>query len=133
MTSPGGEGATSACDSNYHKERAKTAHLRPMRAVAAVVDGRRDAHHGGREEVPGDVVVLPARELALEHLDQHEVELHALEAHPGERRQEAEVENARDDGAHQLTGTRGYTQTMSVLVLGSLEPKSYPPGNREVR
>jgi len=79
-------------------------HLRPLRAVAPVVDGGRDAHHRRRDEVPGDVVVLPARELALEHLHQHEVQLHGLQAHPGERRQEAEVEHAGDDGAHQLTG-----------------------------
>lgn len=86
------------------KASAQILHLRPLCAVAPVVDGCWDAHHHGRDEVPGDVVVLPARELALEHLDQHEVQLHTLQTHPGERSQEAEVENPGDDGAHQLTG-----------------------------
>lgn len=75
-----------------------------MCPVAPVVDGCRDAHHHSWDEVPGDVVVLPAGELALKHLDQHEVQLHTLQTHPGERSQEAEVEDAGDDGAHQLTG-----------------------------
>lgn len=81
-----------------------SAHLRPLCAVAPVVDGCWDAHHHSRDEVPRHVIVLPARELALEHLNQHEVQLHALQTHPGERTQEAEVENAGDDGAHKLTG-----------------------------
>lgn len=79
-------------------------HLRPLRAVASVVDGCWDAHHHSWEEVPRDVVVLSAWELALKHLDQHEVQLHTLQTHPGERSQEAEVENPGDDRAHQLTG-----------------------------
>lgn len=79
-------------------------HLRPLCAVASVVDGCWDAHNHCRNKVPGNVVVLPAWELALENLNQHEVQLHALQTHPGERSQEAEVENAGNDGAHQLTG-----------------------------
>lgn len=93
-------GRADSCD--FHPS-AKTAHLRSLRAVAAVVDGCRDAHHHGREEVPGDVVVLSAREFALKHLDQHEVQLNTLQTHPGERGQEAEVENPGDDGTHNLT------------------------------
>lgn len=94
-------------------------HSRSLCAVASVVNGCRNAHHNSRDEVPRDVVVLPARELALKHLDQHEVQLHALQTHPGERSQEAEVENAGDDGAHQLTG--GHMQRTHTKVRGCLE------------
>lgn len=79
-------------------------HSRSLCAVASVVDGCRDAHHHSWDEVPRDIVVLSAWELALEHLNQHKVQLHTLQAHPGESSQEAEVENAGDDGAHQLMG-----------------------------
>lgn len=87
-------------------------HLRPLCAVAHVVDGRWDAHDHSGDEVAGEVVVLPAWELALEDLHQHEVELHALQTHPGEGSEKAEVEDTGDDGAQQLTGrhaTRGRT------------------------
>lgn len=49
-----------------------------LRAVAPVVDGGWDAHHQSRGEVPRDVVVFAAWELALKHVDQHEAELHPL-------------------------------------------------------
>lgn len=99
-------GRTNAPDFCPHTSRvtAEMLHLRPLCAVAPVVDRCWDAHHHGWGEVPGDVVVLPARELALEHLDKHEVQLHALQTHPGECSQEAEVEYPGNDGAHQLTG-----------------------------
>lgn len=89
-----------------------------MRAIAPVVDGCGDAHHQGRGEVPRDVVVLPARELALEHVHQHEVQLHPLQTHPSEGRQEAEVQNAGDDGTHQLT-EGGTSRDVRVRVRGS--------------
>ena len=92
------------CESREKESRKATAHLRLLSPVAAVVDGCGDDHHQGREEVPGRVVVLPAGELALKHLHQHEVQLHALQTHPGEGRQEEEVEDPSDDGAHQLQG-----------------------------
>lgn len=87
-------------------------HLRPLCAVAFVVNGCWDPHYHSRDEVPGDVVVLPAWELALKHFNQHEVQLHALQTHPGERSQEAKVENTGDDGAHQLRGR--HMQTLHV-------------------
>ncbi len=95
-------------------------HLRPLCAVASVVNGCWDAHHHSRYEVPRDVVVLPAWEFALEHLNQHEVQLHALQTHPGERSQEAEVENAGDDGANQLgeDTCRRYTQKVKGCSEG---------------
>lgn len=79
-------------------------HLRLLCAVASVVDGCWDPHHHSRNEVTRDVVVLPAWELTLKYFDQHEVQLHALQTHPDERSQEAEVENTSDYGAHQLRG-----------------------------
>lgn len=93
-----------------NKKKNNTApHSRSLSAVASVVDGGGDAHHGGGDEVTRQVVILPARELALEDLHQHEVELHALQAHPGERGKEAEVEHAGDQGTHQLRGADGET------------------------
>lgn len=97
--------------------------LRSRRAVAAVVDSRRDAHHDRREEVTGHIVVLAAGELALEHLHQHEVQLHALQTHPGEGCQEAEVQDASDDGAHQLTGG-GDKETSSSRISGDVSSVS---------
>lgn len=79
-------------------------HSRSLCAIASVVDSCRDAHHHSWDEVPGDIVVLSARELTLEHLNKQKVQLHTLQAHPGESSQEAEVKNAGDDGAHQLMG-----------------------------
>lgn len=83
------------------------AHSRSLCAVAPVVHGGGDAHHGGWDEVARQVVILPARELALKDLHQHEVELHTLQTHPGERGEEAEVEHAGDQGTHQLRGADG--------------------------
>lgn len=98
----------SACDNPVlslfcKKKREKDVHS--LRAVAFVVDGRWDAHHHGWDEVAEAVVILDARALALEDLDQHQVKLDALQTHPGEGSQEAEVENPGNDGAQQLRGS----------------------------
>lgn len=77
-------------------------HSRFLRPVALVVDGCGDADHNGREEVTGHVVVLLAGVFALKDLDQHEVQLDPLEAHPGEGSQEEEVEDPGDDGTTDL-------------------------------
>lgn len=77
-------------------------HLRFLGPVAAVVDGRGDAHHDGGEEVTRHVVVLFPRVFALEDLHEHEVQLDPLETHPGEGSQEEEVQDPRDDGASNL-------------------------------
>lgn len=77
-------------------------HSRFLRPVALVVDGCGDADHNGREEVTGHVVVLLPGVFALKDLDQHEVQLDPLEAHPGEGSQEEEVEDPGDDGTTDL-------------------------------
>lgn len=88
-------------------------YLHSVRAVAAVVHGGRDGHDQRRHAVTHHVEVAAARVLALEHLHQHDVELHALQEHPGERRQEEEVQQGGEDGAGDLplglteTGERG--------------------------
>src|SRR4029434_2706845 len=53
-------------------------HSRFLVAVAAVVDGGGDGDDDGGEAVAAEVVVLPARDVALEHLHQQQVELHRL-------------------------------------------------------
>lgn len=82
-------------------------HSRLLGAVAAVVDGGRDAHHQGREAVAAHVVVLGAGVLALEHLHQQQVQVHALQAEPGEGSQEEVVQQASKDGAGDLGGSPG--------------------------
>lgn len=78
-------------------------YLHPVRAVAAVVHGGRNSHNQCRDAVAHHVEVAAARVLTLEHLHQHDVELHALQEHPGERRQEEEVQQGGEDGAGDLT------------------------------
>lgn len=77
FVSPLGEVMTNTLTKEEEEEESLP-HLRPLCAVAPVVYGCWDPHHHSRDEVPRDVVVLPARELALKHLHQHEVQLHAL-------------------------------------------------------
>ena len=49
--------------------------------------------------VAGEVVPELARTLRLEDLDQHDVELHAFQTHPGEGGEEEVVEAGGDDAA----------------------------------
>ena len=53
--------------------------------------------------VAGQVVPESARALGLKHLDEHDVELHALETHPREGGQEEVVQTASDDAAEEWT------------------------------
>lgn len=91
-------------------------HSRFLRPVALVVDGCGDADHNGGEEVTGHVVVLLPGVLALKDLDQHEVQLDPLQAHPGEGRQEEEVEDSGDDGAADL----GVRRSEGGEIMGSI-------------
>lgn len=77
-------------------------HSRSFGPVAPVVDGSGEGNHYGGEEVPGSIIVLPAREFALEDLDDHDVQLHAFQTHPGERSQEKEMKNPGYNRAHDL-------------------------------
>lgn len=67
-------------------------YLHSICSITAVVHGGGDGHNQRGNSVAHQVEVAPARVLALKHLHQHDVELHALQEHPGERRQEKEVE-----------------------------------------
>lgn len=91
-------------------------HSRFLRPVALVVDGCGDADHNGGEEVTGHVVVLLPGVFTLKDLDQHEVQLDSLEAHPGEGSQEEEVEDPGDDGAPDL----GFRQSEGGEIMGSI-------------
>lgn len=77
-------------------------HSRLLGAVAAVVDSSRDAHHQRREAVAAQVVVLGAGVLALKHFHQQQIEVHTLQAQPGEGGQEEVVQQASEDGAGDL-------------------------------
>lgn len=105
-----------------------TGHSRLLGAIAAVVDGRRDAYYQGREAVATQVVVLGAGVLALEHFHQQQVEVHALQAQPGEGGQEEVVQQAGEDGACDL-GAAGRGTTGDGLpgpALPLLPPASAP-------
>lgn len=77
-------------------------YLHSVRAVAAVIHGSWNSYNQCRDAVAHHVEVAAARVLALKHLHQHDVELHALQEHPGERRQEEEVKQGGKDGASNL-------------------------------
>lgn len=77
-------------------------HSHSVGAVAAVVHRSRDGDDQRGNSVAHQVEVAPARVLALKHLHQHDVELHAFQEHPRERCQEEEVEQGGKDGAGNL-------------------------------
>lgn len=77
-------------------------YLHPVGAVATVVHGCRHGHDERGYAVAHQVEVASARVLALEHLHQHDVELHPLQEHPRERRQEEEVEESGEDSTGNL-------------------------------
>lgn len=97
-------------------------HSRSLGPVAPVVDGRRDGDHYGWEEVSGCVIVLPARELALEDLDEHDIQLHAFQTHPSERSQEKEMKNPGYNRAHDLRDDKENIQKMTrgTLFAGNI-------------
>lgn len=71
-------------------------------AVTAVVHRGGDGHDERGDAVAHQVEVASARVLALEHLHQHDVELHAFQEHPRERGQEEEVEQGGEHGTGNL-------------------------------
>lgn len=72
--------------------------------VAAVIHGGGHGHDQRRDAVAHQIEVAPAGMLALKHLHQHDVELHALQEHPGESSQEEEVQEGGEDGTGDLPG-----------------------------
>lgn len=71
--------------------------LHSVGAVAPVVHCGGDSHYDSRHSVSCQVEVLSPRVLALKHLNQHDVELHAFQEHPGEGCQEEEMEQGCED------------------------------------
>ncbi len=92
-----------ACLLCISKDLLTKLHLRRLGAVAAVVDSCGDGDHDGREEVTRHVVVFFPRVFAFKDLHEHEVQLDPLKTHPGEGRQEEEVENPSDDCTSNLS------------------------------
>lgn len=87
---------------NLQVQKGPSSHVRFLGPIAPVVYGRRDAHHQRGEAVSAQIVVLFAGVLALKDLHQHEIELHALQTHPGEGSQEEEMQKASNDGTGDL-------------------------------
>lgn len=61
--------------------------------------------HGNSNQgnaITKQVVPLPAAPLTLKHLNQHHVQLEALQTHPGEGRQKQEVKESRNHSAQNL-------------------------------
>lgn len=79
-------------------------HSHSVSAITAVVHCSRHSNYQRRDSVAHQVEVASAWVLALKHLHQHDVELHALQEHPRERCQEEEVEQSGEDGTSNLGG-----------------------------
>lgn len=77
-----------------------------LRAIASVVHGGRYGHDKSRDAVARQVEVALAGMFALKDLHQHDVELHAFQEHPRERRQEEEMQQSGKHGADDLHKTR---------------------------
>lgn len=96
----------SSCGNNPTSQSAGAkglySHVRFLGPIALVVYCRRDAHHQRGEAVATQIVVLFAGVLALKDLHQHEIELNALQTHPGEGGQEEEMQKASKDGTGDL-------------------------------
>lgn len=76
--------------------------LHSICAVTPVVHRSRNSHNQRRNSITHHVEIAFAWVLALEHLHEHDVELHSFQEHPGERSQEEEVEQGGEDGTGNL-------------------------------
>lgn len=80
--------------------------LHSVGAVAPVVHCGGDGHNDSRHSISCQVEVLSPGVLALEHLYQHDVELHPFQEHPGEGCQEEEMEQGCEDCTGNLAWKR---------------------------
>ena len=67
--------------------------------------------------VSGGVVAAQTWSFRLEDLNQHDVQLDALHAHPAERRQEEIVQETGDDGTQDLTNTRTHLSDVNLCLM----------------
>lgn len=76
-------------------------------AIILEAERRRDGHHDRRAAVAEDVEVAVKEAFVVDDADHDEVQVDALDAHPGERRQEEVVQQPGDDRAEELRRKRG--------------------------
>lgn len=71
-------------------------------AIAPVVHCCWHGHDQCRHAIANQIEVLPPRVFTLKNLHQHDVELHTFQEHPGESRQEEEVQEGSKDSTSNL-------------------------------
>ena len=77
-----------------------------FRSISFGVDSGGYGDDDGRDAVAGGIVVPAARLLRLEHLDEHDVELQALQEHPHERGEKEVVQDTGDDRTQNLNNDK---------------------------
>lgn len=78
-------------------------HSRFLSPIAPVVDCSGHADHYGWEKVARHIVVLFTRVFTFKDLHKHKIQLDTFQTHPGEGRQEKEMEDPRNDGTSDLS------------------------------
>ena len=101
---------TSLCRPHSHPSWPGPSSAKPhshfVRAVAPVVHRCWYGHNQCRHAVANQIEILPPGVFTLKNLHQHDVELHPLQEHPGESRQEEEVQEGSKDGTGNLCADR---------------------------
>lgn len=76
--------------------------LRSLWAVASEVYGCRHCYHQPRNRVATQVEILPPGVTSLEYLPLQQVQFHSLQTQPAKHWEQREVQQAGNDGAHNL-------------------------------
>lgn len=84
------------------EKKTKTVYSHSLCAITTVVHCSRHSYDERRNTVAHQVEVATAWVFTLKDLYQHDIELHALQEHPREGRQEKEMEQGREDGTSNL-------------------------------
>lgn len=90
-------------------------HSHFVRAIAPVVHCCWHSHDQCRHAVADQIEVLPPGVFTLKNLHQHDVELHPLQEHPGESRQEEEVQEGSKDSTGNLQTSLKEQEKVFVL------------------
>lgn len=89
-------------------------------AVVLEAESGRDGHDHGRAPVAEDVEVAVQEAFVVDDADHDQVQMDALDAHPGEGRQEEVVQQPCNNRAEELPGhTEEERETQTLKLLGS--------------
>lgn len=90
-----------------------------LHLIGAIILGAescRDGHHDCRAAVAEDVEVAVQEAFVVDDADHDEVQVDALDAHPGEHGQEEVVQQASDNRAEELQRQRRNREEAFVLL-----------------